>query len=150
VPDILFGGGLDDRWIAFSNFYTCAFCWRGHLWSHVEGAFQWAKNPEDRQHLQRCQMSPQEAKRAGRSCEIPKDWEKQRFDIMVSILVAKFSQNLHLLELLRSTGDSAIHEDRADVVWGGGPHYPHGADLLGKALMQVREMLCKGGTHASS
>ena len=62
------------------------------------------------------------------------------------MLTSKFWQNADIREVLLSTGDRAIHENCNDAWWGGGPNYPRGRDLLGKALMEVRAILRKGAS----
>jgi ribA/ribD-fused uncharacterized protein len=79
-------------------------------------------------------------------------WDQKKFQIMVDILILKFSQNQDLKILLLSTNDSFIVEASPyDNIWGIGLNkfdamkikmddWP-GENLLGKALMQVREIL---------
>lgn len=79
-------------------------------------------------------------------------WDQNKFQIMVDILKLKFSQNQELKTLLLSTGDSILVEASPyDNIWGIGLNEYHakrtkmedwpGENLLGKALMQVRDFL---------
>ncbi|WP_219414910.1 NADAR family protein [Pseudonocardia nigra] len=79
-------------------------------------------------------------------------WERQRFDIVVDGNLAKFGQHRDLREFLLSTGDKVLVEaSKTDLVWGSGlardeknarnPDYWRGQNLLGFALMEVREQL---------
>jgi ribA/ribD-fused uncharacterized protein len=79
-------------------------------------------------------------------------WEDHRFDIVVDGNLAKFSQNRKLLKYLLGTGESVLVEASPhDTVWGIGldrdnkdairPDYWRGLNLLGFALMEVREQL---------
>jgi ribA/ribD-fused uncharacterized protein len=80
---------------------------------------------------------------AGRSLrkgkELREDWEFVKLTIMHTGLLAKFSQNENLKQLLLDTGDAEIHEDsQTDMFWG-----KKGKDHLGKLLMHVRNELRK-------
>lgn len=98
--------------------------------------------------------TPNEAKKAGRG--IPgfdeDKWLQHRFEIVVSANFAKFSQNPELKEFLLNTGDSILVEaSPVDAIWGIGlaaddpaasePHNWQGQNLLGFALMRVRDQL---------
>lgn len=79
-------------------------------------------------------------------------WARERMRIVVQGNLAKFSQNRRLSEFLLSTGDQVLVEaSPVDTVWGiglsesaareVGPNGWKGLNLLGYALMQVREQL---------
>lgn len=79
-------------------------------------------------------------------------WLQHRFDLVVQGNLAKFSQNTALKEFLLDTGDQVLVEaSPMDQIWGIGlaaddPRAAHpaewcGLNLLGFALMQVREQL---------
>ncbi|WP_410659816.1 NADAR family protein [Amycolatopsis sp. lyj-112] len=79
-------------------------------------------------------------------------WERHRYDIVVDGNLAKFRQHADLREFLLATGDKVIVEaSKMDLVWGSGvarddknatrPDYWRGQNLLGFALMEVREQL---------
>jgi len=84
-----------------------------------------------------------------------KKWDDVRFDVVVRGNFAKFSQNDELKEYLLSTGDALLVEaSPKDKIWGIGldaamaarmpeKDWP-GQNLLGKALMRVRERLAAG------
>jgi ribA/ribD-fused uncharacterized protein len=97
---------------------------------------------------------PKQAKDAGRGVtgfdeEI---WLKYRFDIVTTANEAKFRQNPGLSDFLLSTGDRILVEaSPVDPVWGigrassdvhaGSPKDWKGLNLLGFALMEVRERI---------
>ena len=96
---------------------------------------------------------PRAIKRLGRKVRNfdEKKWNKVRYDIMVDILLAKFS-NEPLKSQLLSTGDELMVEASPnDKIWGAGlaigdarlnyPNYYPGQNLLGKALMEARTWL---------
>lgn len=75
------------------------------------------------------------AGRCLRKKETVEDWEKIKFDVMLTGLRAKFTDNGPLRIKLIETGDAALHENSpTDMIWG-----IKGQDMLGKLLMQVRE-----------
>ncbi|MGM0197262.1 NADAR family protein [Enterococcus sp. AZ180] len=95
---------------------------------------------------------PKDAKYLGRQVRNYDDkiWSEKRYEIMVSVLKEKFHQNLYLENKLRKTGNSTLVEASPyDKIWGVGTDYKHalnpnnwrGQNLLGKALMEVRESL---------
>jgi ribA/ribD-fused uncharacterized protein len=127
----------------FSNFSPSPIVYDGVKYPTVEHAFQAQKSPD---YLIRLSISnlktPQQAKRAGRAITMRPDWSKVRYDIMVACLREKFSVPEYK-ELLLGTGDEEIVEDASewdDRVWGRGKN-GDGQNLLGKALMQVRDEL---------
>jgi len=82
-------------------------------------------------------------------------WEKERFRIVVAANLPKFATNPVLREFLLSTGDAVLVEaSPSDLVWGNGLDEFHpfardparwpGLNLLGFALMEVRERLRAG------
>ncbi len=87
------------------------------------------------------------------------EWEKQRYPIMVSILLAKFRQHAQLGKLLMETGDAILaRADHRDIEDGIGLSITderqaiqskwRGKNLLGKALMEVRTTLRSGQTES--
>jgi len=98
--------------------------------------------------------SPGKAKALGRSVQgfDQACWQSQRFDIGLRGNFAKFSQNAALKDfLLIGTGNRLLAEASPDRIWGIGlsakDEYAHdplhwrGLNLLGLALMQVRDKL---------
>ena len=109
----------------------------------VEHAFQAAKATTDWQHhaVRKC-SSPGFAKQMGRNIPLRTDWEDVKYEIMLTCLRAKFQIPHYRRELL-STGYREIREDSpTDFVWG---YRNGGQNLLGKALMQIREELRVAG-----
>ncbi len=81
-------------------------------------------------------------------------WRARRFEVVVAGNVHKFGQNPHLRAFLHSTGSKVLVEaSPVDRIWGIGlakdateaedPLRWRGLNLLGFALMEVRERLCK-------
>ncbi len=102
--------------------------------------------------------SPGEAKKLGR--EIPgfndKTWDNEKYEIVIKGNLLKFSQNEKPYEYLINTKDRVIVEaSPLDKIWGIGlphddkninnPYYWKGENLLGFAIMEVRDILNKIG-----
>ncbi|MDO4895796.1 MAG: NADAR family protein [Moraxella sp.] len=99
---------------------------------------------------------PKQAKDLGRKVKNFDEniWNEKRFEIVVQGNIAKFSQNPELKAYLLGTGDRILVEaSPVDKIWGVGLardddkiHNPlnwQGLNLLGFALMQVRDELVK-------
>jgi ribA/ribD-fused uncharacterized protein len=98
--------------------------------------------------------SPEEVKKIGRRVQGFKVevWIERSDEIVLQGNIAKFSQNRHLGEWLRSTGSSVLVEaSPEDAIWGIGLHrddprakdprvWP-GKNLLGFVIMTVRDRL---------
>jgi ribA/ribD-fused uncharacterized protein len=100
---------------------------------------------------------PGAAKALGRSVSNfdNEHWEAARWDIVVAGNLAKFTQNPELGQFLVGTGERLLVEaSPVDQIWGIGlaaddpaaadPHTWRGLNLLGFALMAVREQLISG------
>lgn len=97
---------------------------------------------------------PAAAKALGRQVRGFNDarWTERRFEIVVAANQAKFAQNAELAAFLKQTGSKVLVEaSPVDRVWGVGlaatdekiqnPNRWRGLNLLGFALMQVRDAL---------
>lgn len=141
VP-VLFYGHKNGLYCAFSNFYPAKFVLHGVSFCCSEQAFMYAKSDDPVYRARILETTdPSEIKRIGKTAKLRPDWDVFKYGWMVVVLRAKFSQNPRLKTLLLSTGDRVIHENCKDPWWGGGPNFPKGRDLLGKALMEVRAWL---------
>lgn len=141
---ILFYGHKSGPHKSFSNWYSCPFKWNRITWANSEQALMSMKSfDKDYQKKIRKATNPADAKRLGRAVKLRQDWDQVKFNLMVEILFAKFSQHPDLAEILLETGTQSIHEDCNDPWWAGGPNYPGGKDMLGRALMLVRKRLGK-------
>lgn len=139
---VLFYGHREGTYSAFSNFYPAEFVIDGISFACSEQAFMYKKSDAATYQARvRRTTDPFEVKKLGRTATLRPDWDTFKYGWMVTVLKAKFSQNERLRELLLLTGDRPIHENCADPWWGGGPNFPGGRDLLGKALMEVRAWL---------
>lgn len=98
--------------------------------------------------------APKDAKELGRKVKNfnPETWDARKYEIVMQANYLKFSQNEALKDFLQKTGNKVIVEaSPVDPVWGIGlaesdpassdPAQWKGENLLGFALMEVREML---------
>jgi ribA/ribD-fused uncharacterized protein len=148
IEPVLFGGKEDDpRFKCFSNFTPFSFLLDGETWPTVEHYFVSQKDPSNQefQRAVRSTLSPGAVKRLGYTITLREGWDDLKYEVMKKAVFAKFSQHQRLRDLLLSTGDRPIHENRKDPWWGGGPHYKGCHDWLGQILMEVRELLRASG-----
>lgn len=141
----------------FSNFHNCKpFNHNGYIVYNSEQAFMLEKALMFDKSMVSSILSarkPAEIKKLGRQVKNYNDkiWNEKRFDIMVNVLRSKFS-NPELKEKLLATEDKILVEASPyDRIWGIGldeksakridPKYWKGQNLLGKALMLVRDEL---------
>lgn len=101
---------------------------------------------------------PGEAKKLGREISNfdPATWDEHKFNIVVEGNVFKFSQHQPLQDFLLNTQNRVLVEaSPVDSIWGNGMAADHpdisnplkwkGQNLLGYALMEVRDKLMKNG-----
>lgn len=138
----------DIQYGCFSNFYTCPVEYEDIMYPNSECAWQAQKtfDPDIKQRF--ATYTAAGAKKMGRRVKLRPDWEEVKYNLMVNVCYAKFSQNLKLKEILLSTGHEIIVENTTpwhDNLWGNCECIKckdkGGKNLLGKALMEVREQL---------
>lgn len=152
---------ITDKYVLFwgselSNWYDCKLTYNGMHFFNSEQAFMWKKAVtfDDTESAIKIAhtASPSEAKKLGRKVKNfdAQKWSEVSYQIMVEVNFAKYQQNPRLKATLLSTGDKTIVEASPyDVIWGIGLHWEddrcldesqwRGQNLLGKALMEVRE-----------
>jgi hypothetical protein len=76
---------------------------------------------------------------------IRKDWPANRVKTMIELLLIKFEPNTKLAEELLATGDKYLIEGNywGDVFWGYDTNLERGNNLLGRALMYIRDNILK-------
>lgn len=142
----------------FSQWYNAPFEVDGHHYKTAEH-FMMAKKAElfsDEKIIQKIiqAKTPGEAKKLGREVKgfNERIWLEKRFDLVVEGNYHKFSQNKILKDFLLTTDNRVLVEaSPVDKIWGIGmasdhkdiqnPYKWNGLNLLGYALMQVREKL---------
>lgn len=136
----------------FSNFAPFTVDYDGIQYKNSEAAWQAQKTLDPAQRIQFQSLGPSEAKKLGRRVNLRPDWEEVKYGLMVDVCYAKFSQHYDIKQTLLSTGDEEIIENTTgwhDNIWGN-CDCPKcitkvGRNLLGKALMEVRDKLRNEG-----
>lgn len=144
MPDIIRFYSTGDDYGDFSNFAPYPIRLDGETWPTSEHYFQAQKFTDlaYRKQIQRAR-GPHQAARLGRDRKqkLRRDWEGIKVGVMRKAVEAKFTQHPELRALLLSTGDAKLveHTERDDF-WGDGGD-GRGQNMLGRILMQVREVL---------
>lgn len=136
---------FSNQYEFMSNFYNAPVTYDGLTYRNNEAAFQAQKlaNKEERKNF--CEYSPSKAKLEGRNCNLRKDWEEIKYQVMYDIVRVKFSQNIELKKQLLATGTEELIEGNwwHDNCWGDCScdrcKDIKGQNNLGKILMKVRE-----------
>ena len=135
---------INDEYGCFSNFAHYGFELDGKWWMTSEHYFQAQKFcGTEYEEIIRLLDNPMKAAEMGRNREVPlrADWEQVKDDIMRKAVLAKFTQNKDIKNVLLSTGKETIVENTSnDYYWGCGKD-GSGKNMLGIILMEVREKL---------
>lgn len=76
--------------------------------------------------------------------DLRSDWDVIKISVMKKTLYAKFTQNRNLqLSLLNTMSAELVEDSFRDAFWGTG-EYGTGENMLGKLLMELREVCKKG------
>lgn len=128
-----------------SNFYPSVVrCRDGHLVPTVEHGYQGAKTRMINKRLAiYSATSPGRAKRLGNRVDLRLDWDDVKVEVMRDLLINKFAIP-ELRELLLDTGGTHLEEGNTwgDRIWGTVAGV--GQNLLGRLLMEIRELIQKG------
>ena len=144
----------------YSNWHPAKFKYDNIVFSNSEQAMMYAKAKlmGDNDSIKKIKKTsdPYKVKRLGRSIKPWKEqlWISKRLSLVIDILYAKFSSNETLRNELLGTDDLYLVEaSPSDKIWGVGldesdPAIHNkknwkGLNLLGEALMQVREKIKK-------
>jgi len=137
-----FRGLYIDNW--FSNMTPVKIEVDGILYNSVENYYQAMKTTDLTEQRVIARESPAMAKRIGRrTTHLRSDWEDVKFEIMLKALRAKFNIPEWKDKLLGTNDEILIEWNNwSDKIWGVTLD-GKGNNLLGKALMQVRDELKK-------
>ncbi|MBD2039857.1 NADAR family protein [Microcoleus sp. FACHB-672] len=133
-----------DQYGCFSNFSPHGFELDGAYWPTSEHYFQ-AQKFVGTPHADEIRQvkAPKDAAKMGRERKRPlrPDWEDVKDDIMRKAVLKKFETHAGIREILLATGDEEIVENSPiDYYWGCGAD-GSGKNMLGKILVEVREIL---------
>ena len=126
-----------------SNFYEAPVRYDGYTFRNSEAAFQAQKSADKRDISRFTDISAKEAKSLGRKVPLISSWEQDKVRIMKEVVLAKFLGNGDLRDQLLATGDAELVEGNTwgDTYWGVDSRSGKGENMLGKILMETREML---------
>jgi ribA/ribD-fused uncharacterized protein len=136
--------GYLGKWVKnwFSNMVVCPITIDGINYNSTENYFQAMKSPSREDHLRIAILAPNKSKHEGRKLQLPPNWDEIKYDVMCKALRVKFNLPGWKEELL-ATGDSVLIEwnNWNDKIWGVSIVDNLGENLLGLALMEIREEL---------
>ena len=117
-----------------SNFYEKPLFWQGFWRPTAEHAYQASKTEiaEDMEPIRNA-ASPMLAKKLGRAATPLPGWEDSKTIVMMSIVRAKFTDQLEMGPKLEATGDAFLIEGNNWGMVNG-----IGENQLGKTLMRIR------------
>lgn len=132
---------FDGEYAFLSNFFPLPLEYNGIRYQNSEAAYQAQKTIDDTIMRRFATLSPDAAKRMGRSVHLRLDWEQVKDDIMYHVCLCKFRQNPEYAQKLIATGDETLVEGNTwgDTYWGVCDGV--GKNMLGKTLMRIREEL---------
>lgn len=124
-----------------NNRFGCRFVWRGLKYGSAEAAFQSSKCEDEAERKVFASCSADKAAMRGKELIPYPGWEEAQFDIMESILKAKFEQNPALMGKLAETGNCILTNGNSkhETFWGVDLYSWVGENYLGKLLMKIRE-----------
>ncbi|MEU1761168.1 NADAR family protein [Micromonospora sp. NPDC005652] len=137
------------RWAFLSNFHRAPLWWEGLNFPTSEHAFNAGKTliREERVWV-RDAPKALVAKQRGRKVTLRPEWDEQvRYEVMASVLRAKFTAHPGRIDALLSTGDAELIEGTTgwcDTTWGRcfcPRHMGAGENHLGRLLMELRAEL---------
>lgn len=134
------------KYAFLSNAYPAPVKCVGITFQNAEAAYQALKYRDQEIREQFCNLEAREAKLFGRELEQKPDWDEwnqKKVDVMLSVVYAKFDQNLELQEKLLETGNAILVQGGAknDSFWGVSAKTGAGENRMGAILMHVRKTL---------
>lgn len=118
-----------------------------NFWTDIDGDsverhYQAAKCVQNEDYFRIREMTPGDAKRAGREVQIRDDWEDIKFLVMTRLVARKFLLSESMRRKLIKTGHATLQEGNTwgDTYWGVDLKTGVGENNLGKILMVVREI----------
>lgn len=139
-----FVGGWIRNW--FSNFQPSTIVIGGIVYRSVENYYQAMKSIHEHDWYRMAELTPAEAKKAGRKLKIREDWEEVKVSFMKKALQEKIKQHPKFKDDLIATGNEVLVEwnNWGDKIWGADYRTGSGKNLLGVLLMEIREEVKAG------
>lgn len=127
-----------------SNFSPCIVTYEGMPYLSVEHAYQAAKTNDynERKTVDWLNLTAGEAKKAGQTLTLRKDWDEVKLDIMDRLVRRKFKEPLYRNALMETGTEELIEGNTwGDTFWG--VCNGVGENHLGKILMKIRAEYAK-------
>ena len=138
-PDVIhsFKGEYDF----LHNRFGCSFVWQGIRFNNVETAFQASKCEDETERKLFSRLSVEKAAMKGGQITPSPEWEERKLETMMSIQIAKYTQNPNLMKRLIATGNCKIinGNNKQETYWGVDLYSWKGENNLGKILMEIRD-----------
>lgn len=135
---------FSEEYSFLSNMYPCEIEYEGIVYPSVEHAYVAAKTGSLTWRLEvlKCD-TPKKAKKLGKKLPLRDDWEDVKLEVMIILVLQKFSKHDELKKMLLATGNRELIEGNwwNDRYWG--VCNGIGQNYLGKILMEVRDLLRK-------
>lgn len=158
------GTAFASEWSPFSNLHRINFKYRDIWFNSVEQCYQFrkanAEGHEDTAELILSLTDPYQCKKEGEQHKESKKWQKVCDAEMTKIVVAKFSQNEEIMQVLQES-EGPLYEATTDDYWGTGYSLRSketvsaknlGLNKLGLILVALREgsIDCQSADDAAS
>lgn len=138
-PDVIssFKGDYDF----LNNRFGCSFIWEGIKYNNAETAFHASKLSDEAERKLFSRQSAEKSAMKGGQITPSAEWEERKFKTMMSIQIAKFSQNPSLMKRLLATGNCIIinGNNKHETYWGVDLYSWKGKNNLGNILMTIRD-----------
>lgn len=125
-----------------SNFYRHPFTYKGLEWVSAEHAYQAQKmiHPKDFLEIANA-VSPQEARKRAKGKKVKRNWYDRKYEVMQSVIKAKFSDPELKARLLETKGKQLIMCNRWNDLYWGVDEFGNGLNKLGWILMEIRDSM---------
>ena len=136
-----------EQWKDFSNLAPYPIELEGRIWPSTEHYYQFKKfeqaDPEYAQKILEAQTPKEVKKLSMQNDRRSPGWEENKVTILKTAIIKKFETYPALRTLLLSTGDEELIEANPDdYFWGEGADGT-GQNVMGKMLMEIRNVLKK-------
>ena len=154
---------FNKKYAVFSNFTLSPIKFKGRVYPSGEHLFQALKhsyNPSFMEEIRKAatkktnKPSPAIAKKLGRKYRLTKDqietWNKVKYKKMLQVLEKKFTQNKEMGKILKDTKNAELKENAPWDSWWGIGKNEKGKNMLGKALMEIRDKRSRSRSRAKN
>lgn len=142
---------FEGKYEFLRNDYPCNIEFEYNIYPSVEHAFQAAKTNDIQIRIQIRQATAMDAKKIGRSLQVPLDWDSKRIEVMTKLIDKKFESSFGLRLKILMTGCQDLVQGGMfkDDFWGLNKS-GKGQNMLGVLLMDYRQTLFDFGYTAKS